>query len=88
MGIETFVRAELQHLPDTSLRAVWPDAFSVIPPCCPRLSHDEGTFAEMLRLAPRGERVAFDRLLAEMLAADPRERLFHAAQVLSRLLPS
>jgi hypothetical protein len=42
----------------------------------------------MLRLAARGERVAFDRLLAEMLGADPRERLFHAAQVLSRLLPA
>ena len=66
--------------------AAWPEAFCVSPPCSPRLSHDEATVGEMIGLAETANRPGFDRLLADMLPADERERLFTSARVLSRAL--
>lgn len=77
--------AHLQLLLE-EVAAVWPEAFAVSPLCCRRLSHDEALLAEMLRLGRLGDRPAFDRLLAEMIPADARERLFVSAKVLSRYL--
>ena len=77
--------AHLQLLLE-EVAAFWPEAFAVSPLCCRRLSHDEALLAEMLRLGRLGDRPAFDRLLAEMIPADARERLFVSAKVLSRYL--
>jgi hypothetical protein len=66
--------------------AAWPDPFCISPPCSPRLSHDEATAAAMLHRAARGDRPEFDRLLADLLPADARERLFHSFFVLASLL--
>lgn len=74
------------HLLLEEIGAAWPEPFAVGPPCCPRLSHDEALLAEMLALAGRGHRVAFDRLLADLLPFDERERLFLSAGTLLRLL--
>jgi hypothetical protein len=74
------------HLMLEEVGAAWPDPFCVAPPCCPRLSHDEALVIDMVRLGGRGDRPGFDRLLAEMIPADMRERLFLSASVLSRAL--
>lgn len=76
------------HLMLEEVGAAWPDPFCVAPPCCPRLSHDEALVLDMVRLGGRGDRPGFDRLLAEMIPADMRERLFLSASVLSRALDS
>src|SRR5687768_9679581 len=39
------------HLLLEEVGAAWPEPFAVSPPCCGRLSHDEATLAEMLRLS-------------------------------------
>ena len=57
---------------------VWPEAFAVAPPCCPRVSHDEALLAAMVSAADRGDRVRFDWLTAEMLGGDARAMLFVA----------
>jgi hypothetical protein len=74
------------HLLLEEIGAAWPDPFAVSPPCCRRLSHDEALLADMVALAAADERPAFDRLLADLLPADARERLFLSAGVLSRFL--
>ena len=74
------------HLLLEEIGAAWPDPFAVSPPCCPRLSHDEALLADMLTLAGPGRRVAFDRLLEDLLPFDERERLFLSAGTLLRLL--
>ncbi len=68
------------------IAACWPDPFTVAPPCCPRLSHDEATLAAMLRLGNARDRPGFDALLAEMLPQDARERLFLSATVIGTVL--
>jgi hypothetical protein len=75
------------HMLLEEVGAAWPEAFAVSPPCCPGLSHDEATLADMLALAAAGDRPGFDRLTGEMLGVDARERLFHSAMVLGRALP-
>src|SRR3546814_4707174 len=57
---------------------VWPEAFAVAPPCCPRVSHDEALLAAMVGAAGAGNRANFDWLTAEMLGGDAREMLFVA----------
>ena len=74
------------HLLMEEVGAAWPDPFCAAPPCCPRLSHDETVLLDMVRVAGRGDRPGFDRLLQDLLAADMRERLFLSASVLSRTL--
>ncbi len=68
------------------IAACWPDPFTVAPPCCPRLSHDEATLAAMLRLGSARDRPGFEALLAEMLPQDARERLFLSATVIGTVL--
>lgn len=74
------------HLLLEEVGAAWPEPFEVSPPCCRCLSHDEALLVDMMRLGAAGDRPGFDRLLAEMLPGDERERLFHSASVLSRVL--
>ncbi|WP_374524593.1 addiction module antidote protein [Sphingopyxis sp.] len=59
---------------------VWPDPFAVAPPCCPRLSFDEGLLADIVTAAGRGDRVRFDCLTGEMLGNDARAMLFAALE--------
>ena len=74
------------HLMLEEIGAAWPDPFCVAPPCCRRLSHDEALVIDMLRFGSAEDRPGFDRLLAEMIPADMRERLYLSASVLSRVL--
>lgn len=59
---------------------IWPDPFAVAPPCCPRLSFDEGLLAAIVTAAGRGDRVRFDGLTGEMLGSDARAMLFTALE--------
>lgn len=68
------------------IACAWRDPFAVAPPCCPQLSHDEAVVADMLALAGRDDRPAFDRLLADLLPDDERERLFLSMTVLAEIL--
>ena len=68
------------------IACAWPDPFAVAPPCCPQLSHDEALSAEMLALAAEEDRLGFDRLLADLLPGDARERLFLSMRVLAGVL--
>ena len=75
------------HLMLEEVGAAWPEPFCVAPLCCPRLSHDEALIVDMVRARRRAsDRPGFDRLLAEMIPADMRDRLFLSASVLSRVL--
>ena len=74
------------HLLVEEMMAAWPDPFCVSPPCSPRLSHDEATLAEMVQVAACGDRPGFDRLLADLIPASERERLFLSSGVLARAL--
>ena len=68
------------------IACAWRGPFAVAPPCCPQLSHDEALVADMLALADRDDRPAFDRLLADLLPDDERERLFLSMTVLAEIL--
>ena len=68
------------------IACTWPDPFAVAPPCCACLSHDEALVAQMLGLAEMQDQPAFDRLLADLLPADERERLLLSMRVLSAAL--
>jgi hypothetical protein len=72
------------HLLLEEMATIWPEPFAVSPLCCRSLSHDEALFGDMLRFGRAGDRVGFERLLAEMIPADERERLFVSAKALSR----
>jgi hypothetical protein len=74
------------HLLLEEMGSAWPDPFAVSPPCCPRLSHDEALFAQMMAAAGQGDRPGFDRLLSDLLPGDARERLFLSARVLNGVL--
>lgn len=64
----------------------WTEAFTVNPPCCPRMTHDEALMLGLVRAAAAGDRPGFDGQLAEMLGADARESLYHAACHLAEAL--
>jgi len=68
------------------LAVAWPDPFCLAPPCCRRASHDEALLAGMLGRAAAGDQPGFDRLCADLLGGDARERLFVALTVLGRAL--
>ena len=74
------------HLLIEEIAAAWPDPFALAPPCCERMSHDEATFVEMIRLGGAGDRPGLDRLLGEMIGDDARSRLMLSSSVLSRVM--
>jgi len=82
----SFRAAAHMHLLLVGVGGAWPDPFAVCPPCCSRMTHDEAAFIDMIRFARRSDRPAFDRLLAEMIDAEARARLFLSASVLTRVL--
>ncbi|MGF1549339.1 MAG: addiction module antidote protein [Sphingomonadaceae bacterium] len=63
--------------------AAWTEPFHVGPPCSARLSHDETLLLAMIDHAAAGDRSGFERLLAEMIGADARERLYWASRRLA-----
>lgn len=74
------------HLLLEGIGAAWPEPFCIAPLCCPRLSHDEALLLDMVRLAGRGNRPGFDRLLQDMVPADMRDRLYLSASLLGRII--
>ena len=64
----------------------WTEAFTVNPPCCPRMTHDEALVLGLVQSAANGNRPGFDRQLSEMLASDARESLYNAACHLAEAL--
>ncbi len=64
----------------------WPEPFCLGPPCCRQTSHDETLIAAMIVAATCADRPGFDRLCAEMLGVDARERLYVSLGVLAGAL--
>lgn len=61
----------------------WPEPFCLGPLCCRRASYDEVTLAGMAAAAADRDRPAFDRVCADLLGADARERLFLSISVVA-----
>jgi hypothetical protein len=66
---------------------VWPDPFAVAPPCCAKLSFDEGLLASLITSAAFEDRRRFDLLSAEMLGCDARDMLYACIQNFVRIAP-
>lgn len=62
----------------------WPDPFTVSRPCCPMLSPDEVTFADMMLAVSDQNREAFDAATCEMLGSDARETLYATLNAFNR----
>jgi hypothetical protein len=74
------------HLMLEEIGAAWPEAFSVSPPCCPRLGHDESLVLDMIRAAGRADRPGFDWLLCDLLPGEAREPLYTSAGLVAAAL--
>jgi hypothetical protein len=70
----------------SEVAAAWPDRLCVSPPGSAQLSHDEETVLAMIDLAARGERPAFDRLLADLLPPAQRHHLYVCARMFGRAI--
>lgn len=70
----------------SEVAAAWPDRLVVGPPCSENLSHDEQTLLAMIDAAGRGDRPAFDRILAVLLPAVQRQHLYVCARMFSRAM--
>jgi hypothetical protein len=55
---------------------VWPEKFTLSPPCCSAMTHDEALLGTMAGLAARGDRPAYDAVSREMLSEDARDVLW------------
>ncbi|MCB2051534.1 MAG: hypothetical protein KDE63_08910 [Novosphingobium sp.] len=55
---------------------MWPDSFEVCRPCCPRLTADESTLAQMAHYALAGNRGAFSALLDGFVRARRHDALY------------
>ena len=55
---------------------MWPERFTLSPPCCGAMSHDEALLAELAGHADAADRPAFDRAGADLLASDARDQLW------------
>jgi hypothetical protein len=84
LGSEAAARAFTLLL--IAMGQAWPDPLTVFRPCCPRLTHDEMTMLAMLHHAERGDRPAFDTLLADMIGMDARDCLYCASTRLTKQL--
>lgn len=78
--------AKALHLLLAQIGAAWPDPVAIAPPCCARLTHDEATILGLILAARHHGRPVFDALLCEMVGADARDRLFHAARRLGETI--
>lgn len=55
---------------------VWPERFTISPPCCRSLSHDEALLGTIADLAGRQDRPAFDAEARDLLSEDARDQLW------------
>ena len=55
---------------------IWPERFTLSPPCCRSLSHDEALVGTLADLAADDARAAFDREAGDLLAEDARDQLW------------
>ncbi len=56
--------------------SAWPESFSLSPPCCRTLSHDETLLAAMAEAVAFDDRAAFDRCSRDMIGEDSRDFLW------------
>lgn len=54
----------------------WPEAFSLSPPCCRTLSHDEALLAALAEAALSNDRRGFDGCSRDLLTEDARDFLW------------
>jgi hypothetical protein len=55
---------------------VWPERFTMSPPCCGTMSHDEQLLGVMADHAATGDRPSFDRAAGDLLNEDARDQLW------------
>jgi len=68
----------------SEVAAAWPDRLCVSPSGSESLSHDEQTLLAMIGAATHGDRLGFDRLLADLLPAAQRQHLYVCARMFGR----
>lgn len=66
---------------------IWPDPFAVAPPCCSKVSFDEGLLASLITATAFDDRRRFDLLSAEMLGSEARDMLYACIQNFVRMAP-
>jgi hypothetical protein len=64
------------------VQQIWPEPFGIHRPCCPNASLDEALLSRAVNLAASEQRPAFDSLLHEMIASEPRDLLYARARSL------
>jgi len=72
-------------LADT-IGASWPENVTVARPCCPVVTHDEATIANMIDAARAGNREGFSAQIAGFVRHDRHDRLFERAAIYAALL--
>jgi hypothetical protein len=55
---------------------LWPERFTLSPPCCAMLSHDEALLGALAGTAVAHDRPGFDHASHELLSEDTREQLW------------
>jgi hypothetical protein len=55
---------------------VWPERFTLSPPCCGSLSHDEQLLGELAAWAAAGNRPRFDAAGCDLLGDEARDQLW------------
>ncbi len=55
---------------------LWPERFTMSPPCCRSLSHDEALLGMLADHAFAGNRPTFDRVACDLLCEDARDQLW------------
>lgn len=69
--------AALRMMHVTGLVAtLWPDPFTLSPPCCQSVSHDEALLGNLAEYAAQRDRVRFDCEARDLLNEDARDQLW------------
>jgi hypothetical protein len=55
---------------------LWPERFTMSPPCCRSLSHDEALLGELTGYASFANRPAFDQAARDLLSEEARDQLW------------
>lgn len=56
---------------------IWPERFTLSPPCCRMLSHDETLLGALAEAAAASDRGRFDRESRDLLSEDIRDQVWH-----------
>lgn len=67
-----------QHMARCVLLAgeVWPERFTLSPPCCGAMTHDEALLGDMAARAMAGDRRGYDAACRDLLNEDARDLLW------------